>query len=66
MILERLKTLEIEHIGEIENGIEAGITEESLPFVFEFMSTQLYSNPIGSTIREITSNCFDSHVEAGV
>src|SRR5580765_3154758 len=66
MILEKLKTLEIESIGDTEDGIAAGIAEESLPFVFEFMSTQLYSNPIGSLIREITSNCFDSHVEAGV
>lgn len=66
MILEQIKTLEIEHIGDTEDGYAAGITEESMPFVFEFMSTQMYSNPIGSLIREITSNCFDSHVEAGV
>ena len=26
----------------------------------------MYSNPIGSLIREITSNCFDSHIEAKV
>lgn len=30
------------------------------------MSKSLYSNPIGSVVREITSNCFDSHKEAGV
>jgi hypothetical protein len=66
MILEKLKTLDIENIGDTEEGIEAGIAEDSMPFVFEFVSTQLYSNPIGSLIREITSNCHDSHVEAGV
>lgn len=25
-----------------------------------------YKNSIGSIVREITSNCFDSHIEAGV
>ncbi len=66
MILEHVKTLEVENIGETEDGISAGVSEESLPFMFEFVSTQLYSNPIGSIVREITSNCFDSHIEAKV
>jgi len=26
----------------------------------------IYSNRIGTVVREITSNCFDSHIEAGV
>jgi len=32
--------------------------------VFEIFTSGLYSDPIGSVIREITSNCFDSHIEA--
>ena len=66
MKLEQLKTLEIKRVGNTDEGITAGIDESSLPFVFELVSKQLYSNPIGSVIREITSNCFDSHIEAGV
>lgn len=66
MILEALKVLEVERINDKDDGIKAGINEESLPFVFELVSKHLYSNPIGSVIREITSNCFDSHIEAGV
>lgn len=66
MILEKLKHLDIQKVGDLNEGITAGISEESMPFVFELVSKQLYSNPIGSVIREITSNCFDSHVEAGI
>ena len=66
MILEQHKQLEIQKVGSFEDGITAGISQESLPFVFELVSKQLYSNPIGSVVREITSNCFDAHKEAGV
>lgn len=66
MIVQAIKNLEIQRVGDTEEGIQAGIDESSLPFVFELVSKQLYSNPIGSIIREITSNCFDSHIEAGV
>jgi hypothetical protein len=34
--------------------------------VFQLFTKNVYSNPIGTVVREITSNCFDSHVEAGV
>lgn len=47
------------------NSLEAGIDESSLPFILEMLSKNFYSNPIGSIVREITSNCFDSHAEAG-
>jgi len=66
MILKKLKVLDIERLGDTDEGVQAGISNESLPFMFEILSTQFYSNPIGSIIREITSNCFDSHQEAGV
>lgn len=64
MILQATKQLEIETIGEMEQGLTAGISKESMPFVFELVSKQLYSNPIGSIVREITSNCLDAHTEA--
>lgn len=66
MKIEALKVLDVQRIGDMDDGVKAGIDESSLPFVFELVSKQLYSNPIGSVVREITSNCFDSHVEAGV
>lgn len=66
MKLDKIKNLDVERVGELSDSIQAGISKESLPFVFDIISRQLYSNPIGSIIREITSNCFDSHKEANV
>lgn len=66
MQLAAVKPLDITRVGDLNEGLEANIDMSSLPFVFELVSKQLYSNPIGSVIREITSNCFDSHIEAGV
>lgn len=66
MILKNLKVLDIERIGNTDAGVQAGISAENLPFVFDLVSNRLYSNPIGSIVREITSNCFDSHIEAGI
>jgi len=34
--------------------------------VFQMFTKSVYSNPIGTVVREITSNCFDSHSEANV
>lgn len=67
MKIEEVKNLEVTSIGQgTEDSIEANINKSSMPFLFEMMSKSLYKNPIGSMIREITSNCFDSHREAGV
>ena len=33
---------------------------------FSNVTKNIYSNPIGTIVREITSNCFDSHIEANV
>jgi hypothetical protein len=42
------------------------ISKDSQSIFFQMFSKNIYSNPIGSIVREITSNCFDSHVEANV
>ncbi|MBS1960727.1 MAG: hypothetical protein JST04_00820 [Bdellovibrionales bacterium] len=65
MEIKKIKNDDIEIIGEVETT-EAKIDNSSLPFLFEMVSKSLYSNPIQSIIREITSNCFDSHKEAEV
>jgi len=48
--------------------VEKNITlaKDSATIIFQMFSKNIYTNPIGSVVREITSNCFDSHVEAGV
>lgn len=52
-------------IGEIET-VESSIdVDKNLAFVLDTVSSKFYSDPIGSIVREITSNCFDAHVEVG-
>lgn len=46
--------------------IEMTISDKGKAAMFKILSKSIYSNPIGSVVREITSNCFDSHIEAGV
>src|ERR1035437_9565868 len=43
---------------------EMVLSKDSTGMIFQIFSKNMYSNPIGSVVREITSNCFDSHVEA--
>lgn len=64
MKLQLVEEIEKESIGIEENSaLEANIDASSLPFVFELVTKNLYSDVIGSIIREITSNCFDAHKE---
>jgi hypothetical protein len=41
------------------------LSKDSQSMFFSLFTKNIYSNPIGSIVREITSNCFDSHIEAG-
>lgn len=42
------------------------LSENATSMVFQMFTKNIYSNPIGTVVREITSNCFDSHIEAKV
>lgn len=66
MKIERDPTLVVENGAGDFDTVEAGINTEDQGFFFEMLSKRLYSNPEGTIVREITSNCFDSHVEAEV
>lgn len=55
----------VESIG-TEKSIAFGFDENSDEMIFAMFTKNIYSNPIGSIVREITSNCFDSHKEANV
>lgn len=52
--------------GDDFEGMDAGIDKKNLSFLFDIVSKQMYRRPIPSIVREITSNCFDSHIEAKV
>ena len=45
---------------------EMTISSDKDSMVFQIVTKGIYSDPIGTVVREITSNCFDSHVEAKV
>lgn len=57
---------DIQHVGTISESIDFGIDSSNIGILFRGFSDTLYSNKIGSIVREVTSNCFDSHREANI
>lgn len=65
MKLRQESELEVQDIGMV-NEIKSTIASENLGLALTMMSKNLYSDPIGSFIREITSNAVDANVDANV
>lgn len=62
----KLETKNTEILGSLSNDSKkAKISEQHLNKLWAMIENP-YKNSIGSIVREITSNCFDSHAEAGV
>ena len=57
---------EVEVISTLDEAKAMTVSADASRLFFKMFIKNTYSNPIGSIVREITSNCFDSHVEAGV
>jgi len=55
---------EITTYGDFESH-KAEIDAEDLSWILQILSTNLYSDPIGSLVREYSSNAWDANVEAG-
>lgn len=59
---KKLSDNKIQSLGKVVSmKFDAGSESE----IFDILTDGLYSDPIGSIVREITTNCFDAHIEAG-
>jgi hypothetical protein len=65
MIYNTSALSDVEVLSTVEEN-DITLDKNAKSIIFQMFSKNIYSNPIGSVVREITSNCFDSHVEAKV
>ena len=64
MILNKEQAQEAEYIGDIQEH-RVGIDKENVNFITTLLTSNLYSFPLASFLRETVANAQDSHVEAG-
>lgn len=51
--------------GDVGEVIKTGVSLDDMDLIMAMTSKELYSNPIGSMIREIVSNAWDANTESG-
>jgi len=66
MILEKQTEADVLVEGEMSDTIAMGLDLDSAQMIMQMLSKNLYSDEIGSPIRELASNALDSHRRAGV
>src|SRR6478736_2480586 len=66
MILNSTSDVKVLSEGQTKESIGMQLDLESAHILMTMLSKNLYSDSIGSTIRETTSNALDSHRRAGV
>ena len=65
MILEKQTEANIQQDGETQESIGMSLDLDSAQVLMQMLSKNLYSDDIGSTVRECASNALDSHRRAG-
>lgn len=65
MILQEQKNINIQKSGEVEKSTSMTIDTNSIHLLMGFLSKNIYSDAIGSTIREWVSNAWDATVKSG-
>lgn len=66
MILEKQKQSKVLQAGQDNKSIGMSLDLDSAQVLMQMLSKNLYSDSIGSAVRECTSNALDSHRRAGV
>ena len=66
MILEKQTEAIIQQEGESQDSIGMSLDLDSAQILMQMLSKNLYSDSVGSTIRECVSNALDSHRRAGI
>jgi len=66
MILEQQKEATVLSEGEAGESIKMSLDLDSAQILMQMLSKNLYSDEIGSTVRETASNALDSHRRSGV
>lgn len=51
-------------LGDQAESMEMGVDADSMQHLMMILSTNLYQNPIGSIVREYTSNAVDANIDA--
>lgn len=66
MILEKQTEANILIEGDVQESIGMSLDLDSAQILMQMLSKNLYSDGIGSTIREAASNALDSHRKSGI
>lgn len=64
MIVNTTLNQDAEYLGDIQEH-RVGIDKSNIDFITTLLTSNLYSKPLESFLRETVANAYDSHIEAG-